>query len=63
MGKEENKLRVDEGRLVGDGLEWVMGIIEDTCYEEHWVLYLSNESLNFTPEADIALFVNQLEVK
>ena len=25
---------------------WVMGIKEGTCWEEHWVLYVSDESLN-----------------
>ena len=33
----ENKLRVDWG--VGERGKWVMGIEEDTCWNEHWVLY------------------------
>ena len=33
----QNKLRVDEGSWVRDGLKWVMGIKEDT-YDDHWVL-------------------------
>ena len=39
------------------GGEWaklVMGIKEGTC-DEHWVLYVSDESLNFTPETNITL--------
>ena len=26
------------------------GIKEGTCYDEHWVWYVSDESLNSTPE-------------
>ena len=37
---------------------WVMGIKEGTCYNEHWVLYVSDESLNSTSETNIALYVN-----
>ena len=37
--------------------KWVMGIKECTCVE-HWVLYVSDESLNSTPETNIALYVN-----
>ena len=29
---------------------WVMGIKEDTCCDEHWVLDLNDKSLNSTPE-------------
>ena len=32
---------------------------EGTCYEEHWVLYVSDESLNSIHETNIALYVNQ----
>ena len=31
-----------------DGLKGVMGIKEGTC-DEHWVLYVSDKSLNFIP--------------
>ena len=52
----ENKLRVDGG---GWGwARWVMGITEDTSYDEHWVLHVSEESLNSTPETNIILYVN-----
>lgn len=33
-----------------------MGIKERVC-DEHWVLYLSNESLNSPPETSITLYV------
>ena len=38
--------------------KWVMIIKEDTCYNEHWVLYVSDESLNSTLKTNIALRVN-----
>ena len=34
-----------------------MGIKESTCYDEHCVLYISDELLNYT-EINIALYVN-----
>ena len=40
-----------------------MGIEESTCYDEHWVLYVNDESLNSTPESNIALNVNHLKFK
>ena len=36
----------------------VMDIKEDICCDEHYVLYVSDESLNSTPETNIALYVN-----
>ena len=41
----------------GRWARWVMGIYEGTC-DEHWVLYVNGESLNSTPETNIALYVN-----
>ena len=38
--------------------KWVMGTKEGSCYDEHWVLYVSDESLNFTHEINIARCVN-----
>lgn len=35
-----------------------MGIRGGTCPDEHWVLYLRDESLNPTPETHITLYVN-----
>ena len=44
---------------VGGGwARWVMGTKEDTCCHEDRVLYVSDESLNSTPETNIALCVN-----
>ena len=40
---------------------WVIGIKEGACYDEHWVLYVSNESLNSTLETNITLYVNYLK--
>ena len=37
--------------------------IEEGSYDEHWVLYISDESLNSTPETNIALYGNWLEFK
>ena len=34
-----------------------MGIKEDSC-DEHWVMHVSDESLNSAPETNIALYVN-----
>ena len=39
------------------------GIEEGTCWEEHWVLYESNESWESTPKTKITLctvYVSQL---
>ena len=45
---------------MGDGLNgW--RIKEGTCWDEHWVLHVSDESLNSTPETNVILYVNQLE--
>ena len=43
--------------------KWVMGIKEGTCCDEHWMLYISDESLNSNPETNTTLYVNQLEFK
>ena len=34
--------------------KWVMSIKEVTC-DKHWMLYVSEESLNSTPETNIML--------
>ena len=46
----------------GGWAKWVMSIEEDTC-DTHWMLYISDESLNFTPGTNITLYVNLLEFK
>ena len=38
------------GYWVGGWAKWVMDIKEDTCWEEHGVLYVSDESLNSIPD-------------
>ena len=42
---------------MGGWVKWVMGIKEQIC-GEHWVLYVSDESLNSTPENIITQQVN-----
>ena len=37
----------------------MMGIEEGTCWDAHWVLYVSDESLNPIPETIITLYVNE----
>ena len=39
-----------------------MGVKEGTC-DEHWVFYVSDESLNPTCETNITVYVNYLEFK
>ena len=52
-----NQLRVAGGDF-GRGLgRWVMGMKEGTC-DDHWVLYVSDESVNSAPKTSIALYVN-----
>ena len=40
-----------------------MMVIEEGTCDEHWVLYISGESLNFIPETDFVIYVNKLEFK
>ena len=40
-----------------------MGIKEGTCWDEHWVLYVSDESLGYIPEAKTTMYVNYFENK
>ena len=49
----ENKLK-DGG--VGERGKWVMGIEKGTCWDEHWVLYVSNESREPTPKTKSTLY-------
>ena len=48
----ENKLMVTRGEMGGG-----MGFKGCTC-DEHWMLYVSVESLNCTHETNIMLYVN-----
>ena len=47
-----------EGLWVGGWAKCARGIKEDTCWDEHWVLYVGEESLDYTPETIISLFAN-----
>ena len=40
-----------------------MGIKKGTCWDEHWVFYVSDESLGSTPETNTTMYVNYLEFK
>ena len=53
----ENKLWADGRRWEGEWVRWVMSIKEGTC-DEHWVLYVSDESLSSTPETNFIICVN-----
>ena len=57
----ENKLRGAGEELGGEWARCVMGIKEGTCSDEHWVLYVNDESLNSTCETNVTLYVNSLE--
>ena len=54
----ENKLRVAGGEVGKEWARWVMGIKEGICWDEHWMLHVSDESLNFIPETNITLHFN-----
>ena len=53
-----NKLWASEGRAVGECNRPVMGIKEATYCMVHWVLYATNESLNFASETRDVLYGN-----
>ena len=40
---------------MGGWTKLVMGIKEGTCHVEHWVLYVTDESLNSISENNIAI--------
>ena len=44
--------------MVEGWAKWVMGIKEGTYCDEYWVLYVSDDSLNSTPETNTTLYVN-----
>ena len=37
--------------------KWVMGIEKGTCWYEHWVLNVSDESLESTPKTKSTLYI------
>ena len=49
-----NMLRVAGGREVRGWVKWVTRMKEGTC-DEHWVLCVSDESLNPTTETNLTL--------
>ena len=36
--------------------KWLMGIENGSCWDEHWVLYVSHESWESTPETKSTLY-------
>ena len=61
----ENELRVDGEAGAGWG-KWGMGIEEGTCWDEHWVLYVSGEPRESTPKTKSTLdtlYVSQFDNK
>ena len=44
--------------LRGEWVKWMMNIKEGNCWNEYWLSYVSDESLNSTPETNITLHVN-----
>ena len=50
-----SKLKTSEGRGWGNGID-VMGSKEGTYCMVHWVLYATNESLNFASETRDVLY-------
>ena len=51
-----NKLRASERRGVGGWDRLVMGSKEGTYCMVHWVLYATNEALNFASESGDVLY-------
>ena len=47
------------------GGRWARQVMEikEGTWDEHWLLHISDESLNSTPETNITLHVNELEFK
>lgn len=41
---------------------WVMGIQEGTCDDEHWELYATNGSWNTTSKTNSVLFLDELNI-
>ena len=35
--------------------KWVMGVKEGICCDEQWMFYVSDESLNSTPETNLTI--------
>ena len=41
----------------GERGNWVMGIEEGTCWDEHWMLYVNDESWESMPKTKSTLYV------
>ena len=56
--KPKRVLNTEKNRRVdgGEGGKWVMGIEEGTCWDEHRVLYVSDESWESIPQANSTLY-------
>ena len=59
----DNKVKVAGGVVGGGWGKWARGIKGDTCWDEHWVLYVGAESLDSTPEVIFALGCKFLKIK
>ena len=42
----------------GERAKWEIGVKEGTCWDEHWVLYVSDRSLGSAPETKTTIHVN-----
>ena len=51
-------MRVPGGEVDGGWAKKMIGFKEGSSCDEPWMLYISDESLNFIPEANITLYVN-----
>ena len=54
------------GKEMGERGKWVMGIEEGTCWDEHWVLYVSDKPWESTPKTKsilYTLYVSQFDNK
>ena len=47
------------GEVVGGRMaKCIRGIKEDTCWDEHWVLYIGDQSLESAPKIVVVLYAN-----
>ena len=69
---KENKIKTERGKQITrdsndteqtEGCRWGVGRMEGTCWDEHWVSCVGDESPGPTPETNTTLYVNSLEFK
>ena len=48
---------------MGGRARWAVDIKEGICWDEHWMLYVNDESLNSISEIIITLYFNKLGFK